>query len=459
MAANAHRTKLSELRQGAVIAGKFRLTREIAEGGVGAVWEAEHLRLGGSVAIKFLARDHLGDNDIVQRFAREARLANRLRSPHVVQVLDQGQSAAGIPYLVMEMLEGEDLAARLARRGTCSVLDTALILHQLARALSRAHAIGLVHRDIKPHNVFIITEPDGQWFVKLLDFGIAKDLSLEPRAPAQRGILLGTVHYMSPEQLVDAESVGPTSDIWSLGVLVYEMLTGVVPFDGPSVSDVAQRVAAADFEPLTKLRDLPPALDTWLRTALAPEPSARFASVDDMARAFGGIVRSHLPEVAEQLRTRWDSSLSLPIPIAAATPTAPARHTPLPSPAPLLRRSAAIWGLMLGFALLMAALTIVVRRSTRERRVFVPTARDESSSRNVRPGPVPPAQPVAPAAVNARAAPVAPASVDAPAPAQPGKARRSRRPPAPRSAADRPGPSATDPPSDPSSIDATYRGF
>jgi serine/threonine protein kinase len=284
----------TSLNEGVVIAGQFRLKRQIGEGGAGAVWEADHLRLGGLAAIKFLGPEHLDDAEYKQRFVHEARAASKIRSPHVVQVLDHGTTDGGIPYLVMELLEGQDLAAHLDQVGACSLAETARVLDQIGCALTKAHQQGLVHRDIKPHNIFLTPEGDGELFVKLLDFGIAKDTSCEPALRSDSGVVLGSAHYISPEQLEDSQAVGPATDIWSLGVVVYEMLTGDVPFDGRCTAEVLERVKEARFAPLCEGRpELPRALDAWFGKAVHRDPARRFASVDEMTRAFARIVRAH----------------------------------------------------------------------------------------------------------------------------------------------------------------------
>jgi eukaryotic-like serine/threonine-protein kinase len=279
------------LYEGALIQGQFRLTRQIGTGGMSAVWAAEHLRLNGLVAIKFLGREYRRDEEAKLRFVHEAQSASRIRSPHVVQVLDQGTTDDGIPYLVMELLEGEDLAQRLDRIGACSLPETAVIVEQIGRALSKAHREGLVHRDIKPHNIYLVADGSDKVFVKLLDFGIAKDVTYESKQVTLAGSVLGSAHYMSPEQLSDPQSVGPETDIWALGVVVYEMLSGQVPFDGRSLPDILLCAREAKFPPLAQLRpDLPVELDDWLRKAMHPDPQLRFESVDQTWRAFSLLV-------------------------------------------------------------------------------------------------------------------------------------------------------------------------
>ncbi|MET0386780.1 MAG: serine/threonine-protein kinase [Polyangiales bacterium] len=291
----------ASLHPGALIADQFRLRCQIGEGGVGSVWEADHLRLGGMVAIKFLSAELLDNPDAKLRFVQEARSGSKIRSPHVVQVLDHGTTEAGIPYLVMERLEGRDLAAHLDQVGRCGLIETALILDQIGRALTKAHGLGLVHRDIKPHNIFLTPEGDNAPFVKLLDFGIAKDVSLGHDLGTLAGAVMGSVHYVSPEQIQDAHAVGPTADIWALGVVVYEMLTGQVPFDGETWSDVLAKVEAGGYRPACELRPtLPGVVDLWLHRAIHPDPSRRFPSVEVMTREFAQIAQEHASQVDEK---------------------------------------------------------------------------------------------------------------------------------------------------------------
>jgi serine/threonine-protein kinase len=364
----------SALHPGALIDDQYRLQRQIGSGGVGTVWEADHLRLGGSVAIKFLHEALLNHAEIKLRFVREARSASRLRSPHVVQVLDQGTTAAGVPYLVMELLEGEDLRARLDRVGPFRLAEAAVIVDQIARALRKAHREGLVHRDIKPHNVFLIPEDDRP-FVKLLDFGIAKEVAIDEKAVTLTGALMGSAHYMSPEQIDDPKSVGPSTDIWALGVVVYEMLTGVVPFDGGSVPDVLKRVQQATFEPPSRSRlDLPSELDAWFERAIQPDRARRFASVEDMSRTFCQIARAHsssffepLPSDITQDTAIWSTPPAIAPDPAAHSLLARALH------APWYRKI--MWGMAGLLALALVSLAIMRARSGRENLGRLPAAR------------------------------------------------------------------------------------
>jgi serine/threonine protein kinase len=253
------------------------------------LWVAEHRALRTEVAIKFLGDDRASDPAAARRVAREAAAAARVKSPHVVQVLDHGVWQ-GTPFIVMELLEGCDLGAHLAARGALALDETAAILHQLARALEKAHSVGVVHRDVKPSNVFLC-DAGGEVFVKLLDFGLAQAAaSLESSISAAHAGA-GTPPYMSPEQLV-GEAVDGRSDIWSMGALAFHCLTGKRPFDGESLGAIALAVHTLSMPRPSELRPgLPPAVDDWFARVCARARDERFASAVDaaleLARALG----------------------------------------------------------------------------------------------------------------------------------------------------------------------------
>jgi eukaryotic-like serine/threonine-protein kinase len=268
---------------GTMITAKVRLVRPIGRGGMGRIWLAEHLALGTEVAVKVVASSRPGAN---RRFLREVGIAARLRSPHVPRIFDHGQSGDQ-PFMVMELLHGETLGARLAREGGLPTEHVRLIVSQVASVLEEAHERGIAHRDIKPENVFLVAS-DYDVFVKVLDFGIAK-----PRAPdgiaetTSTGAVVGTPHYMSPEQLLAHDGVDHRTDLWSLGVLAYEALTGERPFVGPSMAALSLAICHADFRPATALRpELPAAIDAWFARALSVPPEDRFPSAKDQSRAF-----------------------------------------------------------------------------------------------------------------------------------------------------------------------------
>jgi serine/threonine-protein kinase len=280
-----------ELTQGLVIAQRFRLVRELGRGGMGSVWLAHHTSLDTPCAVKFINPEAMSLPEIRQRFEREAKAAASLRSVNVVQIIDYGHSEVG-PYIAMEHLEGEDLAARLVRRGRLSPPETVEIVANVARALAKAHAAGLVHRDLKPENVFLVRDEDRE-IVKVLDFGIAKANRLAGNDGATKtGSLLGTPSYMSPEQAQGTKTVDHRSDLWSLAVLAFRCLTGRLPFVSEALGDLLVQIIVAPMPvPSHFAPDLSPMFDAWWARAAARDPAQRFQSAreaaDALAATFG----------------------------------------------------------------------------------------------------------------------------------------------------------------------------
>ncbi|APR77678.1 serine/threonine protein kinase [Minicystis rosea] len=280
-----------------MIAGKYRLLRELAQGGMGAVWVAHHLGLDEDVAIKFMSAALPEPADARARFAREARAAARLRGPHVVQILDHGVDG-DMPYLVMELLHGEHLGERLRREGRLSLAATVSIADQMATALSRAHRAGIVHRDLKPANIFLAHDDDDE-VVKLLDFGIAKEMGRAIGDVTHTDVLIGSPQYMSPEQARGARDVDPRADLWSFGAILFRAITGSPAFEGSTAVDVIVRICAgAPPLPSQVLPGLPVELDAFFRRALDREPGRRFASAREMADVFAALVGQRDPSVA-----------------------------------------------------------------------------------------------------------------------------------------------------------------
>jgi serine/threonine-protein kinase len=267
---------------------------------MGTVWVADHATLRTQVVVKFMAPELAKNHEAVSRFAREAAAASQVKSPHVVQMLDHGTTEEGLPYIVMEHLEGHDLGAHLEAHGKMRPRDVAEIVGQLARALSRAHERGIVHRDIKPSNVFLCDAGDGQLFVKLLDFGIAKGVEgslVDSRT--RTGTMVGSPHYMSPEQVVGSKDVDARSDLWSVGVVAYEALTGQKPFDAETVGGLALKI---HHEPLPKPTDLahelPATVDAWFARACARDVAQRFATAKELADALSLAIGGNAPAVS-----------------------------------------------------------------------------------------------------------------------------------------------------------------
>ncbi|HEU4406904.1 MAG TPA: serine/threonine-protein kinase [Polyangiaceae bacterium] len=283
------------LTKGRVIAGRYALERCLARGGMGSIWVARHLALDTLVAAKFINTRLVSSPIARVRFEREARAAAQLQSPHVVHVHDYGVEE-DTPYLVMELLHGEDLGTRLRRVGTLPPPPVAEILVQAARALRRAHEAGIIHRDIKPGNVFLAQDDDTE-LVKLLDFGIAKAPSLGTDSEATKtGQVLGSPHYMSPEQARGLADVDHRSDLWGLAAVVYRALTGALPFPGEEVYEVLLRICSEPALPPSRhVPHLPPELDRFFERALAKVPSDRFQSALELAEAFAEAARRWLP--------------------------------------------------------------------------------------------------------------------------------------------------------------------
>jgi hypothetical protein len=254
----------------------------LSEGGMGAVWVAEHRKLRTEVAVKLISANLASDPSARARFEREGTSASRVKSPHVVQTLDYGVTPEGHPFIVMELLVGRDLRARLL--GTCGLPpdETVLITEQLAHALSQAHEQGIVHRDLKPSNVFLC-ESARTPVVKLLDFGIAKETRLEAGLTTTGTI--GTPFYMSPEQLTGEGPIDHLCDVWAIGVLVFEMLTGERPFSGTTAGALALAIHTYALPSVRAIvPSLPEAVDTWFSRACARDRKRRFSSAAEAAR-------------------------------------------------------------------------------------------------------------------------------------------------------------------------------
>jgi hypothetical protein len=273
------------MQAGQNVTPTIRLVRPLGHGAMGCVWVAEHLALGTLVAVKLMARDYLQHPEFAVRFRREAQAAAQLGSPHVTQVLDYGLTPEGEPYIVMELLEGETLGQRLQRLGTLPLEQVVQLVEQTAKALSRAHQLGIIHRDIKPDNLFLI-DVEGDPFVKVLDFGIAKQVQADVTRMTSTGAMLGTPLYMSPEQFSSSKNVDHRSDLWALSVVTYQALTSQLPFAGNTLLALAYSVCAGEFRMPSALRpDLPVAVDAWMVHALQCEAAQRFESAMSMAQA------------------------------------------------------------------------------------------------------------------------------------------------------------------------------
>jgi serine/threonine-protein kinase len=275
-----------QLIEHAVIAGRFRLNHQIGRGGMGSVWHATHLGLDIPCAVKFIEGEFASVAEAQARFEREAKAAATLRSPHVVQILDHGV-CEGTPYIAMELLEGEDLGKRLLKVGKLSPRDVHGVVTQVCRALSKAHGLGIVHRDLKPDNIFLVRDDDRE-IAKVLDFGIAKrDQNSLQGSNTKTGAMLGTPYYMSPEQAQGTKSVDFRSDLWSLGVIVYQCTTGLLPFESEALGDLLMKIIVNPLPVPSQLADVPIGFDAWWAKAASRDPAARFQSAKEFADALG----------------------------------------------------------------------------------------------------------------------------------------------------------------------------
>jgi serine/threonine protein kinase len=344
--------------EGDIIANRFQLIRELGRGSMGSVWLADHLTLEVSCAVKFIAEETVGDPRRLAQFHIEARAIARIQSPHVVRVFDHDVCDAG-PYIAMELLVGEDLCTRLHRVGRLDAHATYQIAAQVARGLSKVHAAGIVHHDLKPENIFLAQEADEE-VVKLLDFGVAKltASSLLESVAAQTGGLIGTPEYMSPEQARGISEVDRRSDLWSLAIIVYQCLTGRLPFEGATLAELLGRIMCGPTPvPSEVAPDLPPDFDWWWAQATLRDIEGRFQSARHLADALGealrmaetGATESHPVRGALTSSPRFDS---LP---AARSPYEPEAPRPGASSA----RRTRPWKLLAAAGLVVALIALL----------------------------------------------------------------------------------------------------
>jgi serine/threonine-protein kinase len=288
----------SGVEPGTVLAGRYRVDRVIGHGGMGIVVKATHVELEQPVAIKVLQPGLVHRGQVVQRFLREAQLASRLTSEHVARVIDLGTLDSGAPFMVLEYLEGEDLS-RMPRsqRTIGGIVDLVL---QACEALAEAHALGIVHRDIKLANLFVTRRAGGSPLLKVLDFGTSKSVLSSPLTTVHT--VLGTPTYMSPEQIRCSRTVDHRSDIWSLGIVLYRLLQGAPPFDGDTFRGVAFRIV---HEPLPRLSvPVPSGLDEVVYRCLEKDPARRFQDVAELAHALAPHAQSQIQAAISMERTR-----------------------------------------------------------------------------------------------------------------------------------------------------------
>ncbi|HEY0468316.1 MAG TPA: serine/threonine-protein kinase [Polyangiaceae bacterium] len=278
---------MTEVYAGQILGGKYRVDRVLGAGGMGMVVAATHRQLDERIAIKFLLPEALRNPEAVARFGREAKAAVKIRGEHVARVIDVGTFENGAPYMVMEHLDGRDLSALIEEHGALAPSDAVDAVLQACEALAEAHALGIVHRDLKPANLFMVRRPDGTPCVKVLDFGISKLTAAgADHSMTKTSAVMGSPLYMSPEQMTASRQVDARTDIWAMGVVLYELLTGRVPFSAETLPEICGLILTAappairDYSPA-----VPDALQAVVRRCLEKDRERRFANVSELAQA------------------------------------------------------------------------------------------------------------------------------------------------------------------------------
>jgi len=338
-------------RIGEVLGTKYRVLRYLGEGGMSTVYEAQHAVVGRRFAVKFLHADLAGQDEVLERFHREARAAGSLDSENIASVVDFGHADDGAPYIVMELLLGEDLAKVLAREGPLPVARAVNLVIQACRGLDAAHAAGIVHRDLKPENLFICRRGDGSDLLKIVDFGIAKlaraGTETPPASLTRTGSTMGTPLYMPPEQARGEKELDHRADIYALGVILYEALAGQRPHPGETYNAILYHVLTQPVAPLQTLRpDVPADLATVVHQALSPQPSDRPQTVMELARALSRHAGRRVTPLRSQLELQvvpassGETRVSLPA-VPGDAPPSPGQ------PAPSRRQTFTVVGLTL----------------------------------------------------------------------------------------------------------------
>lgn len=370
-----------EERLGTRVADKYTLTRVLGRGGMGVVFEAIHLWTGRVVAIKVLLPGLADDPNVAARFLNEARAATKLKHHHVVDVLDMGRDTDGTVYLVLEWLDGEPLSALLAREGKLSIRTTLQILLPMIDALESAHRQGVLHRDVKPANIFLRRTAEGPTEPVLLDFGIAKLHDAEALT-TQSGVVLGTPYYMAPEQALGVRSLGPAVDIWAVGVLLFECLSGRLPFTETSAAAYFAHLVHDDAPRLDSvMKGAPSALVEIVRRCLRREPDKRYASMQEVMTALC------------KLATRYDLDLAFRPTLREPAPE------PVTAPARRFRSNGLLWAI--AATTLLAAAAGSLRPVGEETGTTFPRAKAAQSVPKRAPATLPLAPPVHPPSTDA----------------------------------------------------------
>jgi serine/threonine-protein kinase len=355
--------------EGQTVGGKYKVGPLVGSGGMGTVWRGEHTGLGTRVAIKFIRPQFAERPDARRRFEIEARAAASVDSKHAVKVYDYGVTDAGLPYIVMEYLEGESLSEALIRRGPLPAEESAKMIRQAARALVKAHAASIVHRDLKPDNIFLATNIDSEdsdglpYVVKLVDFGIAKMLDVEGggakglKGPTQDGSVVGTPNFMSPEQLTIGGLPNPMTDIWSLGACTFAAFTARIPFEGEVLGDIVLKVCVEPLPSPSKFNpDVPEGLDAWFHRACHRDPTKRFQTVEELSDSLVNVCGVGIVKVATMAEDRVQYALR-----PADQDALDALPDEMPSPG-MNAKTALLAGIIVGVTLMVAVLGFIAWR-------------------------------------------------------------------------------------------------
>lgn len=377
---------VDDARIGATLQGRYRVERKLGEGGMGAVYEGEHLLIGRRVAIKFLHRELATDASAVGRFLREAKTATAVQHKHIVEVTDMGQAEDGAPYMVLEYLEGHDWAEELESSGPQSIPKVVHIIRQVCDALSAAHARHVIHRDLKPENIFLIERGGDANFVKVVDFGISKIVGA-PNSMTKTGMVLGTPYFMSPEQARDSKAVDHRADLYSLGVILFQAITGRFPFDAETYGSLVVQICTEAPPPIRDLRvDVPSALANIVNVLLAKDPAERIQSAaalktalapfvgpdEDPALAHANLALAHAntalaPRPSLPARAKAPAKGARPANATAVAPDPPLeRHTPSVPPSSRGRSHRGPWVLLVLGTLVILGAGFAYRRGTTE---------------------------------------------------------------------------------------------
>ena len=342
------------------IAGQFRVLEKIGSGGMGAVYKAEQPEMRRFVAIKILHKRYLARKDLVTRFKREARAMSHLSHPNTARVFLYGQLDDNACYFVMEYLEGRNLAQLVRKEGPMEPMRALNVMIQTCGALEEAHRAGIIHRDLKPENIFLTSQGGIEDFPKVLDFGLAKISERQMRPGSliltQEGMVFGTPEFMSPEQ-ARGETLDGRSDIYSLGVILYELLTGKLPFDAAQPMEYIQRHIKEPPIPLTERvpdREFPPGLEAAVAKSLEKDPNDRFQSAAEFANALKGVAGGKVMTGAMRALPKEEATPSNPAPPEPSPPASQAPPTPAPAPHPTPASGGSTPWVVLGLGALLA---------------------------------------------------------------------------------------------------------